>query len=55
MTSRTSGNTPGAELKDEYKGIYRTVAALETFGVHVHRQLVIRLLGINMTTVIGTL
>ena len=44
-----------AELKDEHKGIYRTVAALETFGVHVHRQLVIRLLRINMTTVMATL
>jgi len=33
-----------AELEEAYQHIYRFVAALETIGVRVHRQLVIRLL-----------
>ena len=40
-----------ATLAPEYQDIYKTVAALETSGVRVHRQLVIRLLGIKMTTI----
>ena len=40
-----------ASLAPEYQDIYKVVAALETSGVRVHRQLVIRLLGIEMTTI----
>lgn len=35
-----------AELKPEYQDIYRYVAAMESAGVRVHRQLIMRLLGI---------
>lgn len=34
------------ELDDKYKSIYRVVAVLEHAGVRIHRQLIIRLLGI---------
>ena len=34
------------ELGPDYQDIYRTVAAMETVGIRVHRQLVVRLLGI---------
>lgn len=40
-----------AELSEESQEIYRLVAALETSGVRVHRQLVIRLLKIRMTAI----
>jgi hypothetical protein len=40
-----------ASLAPEYQDIYKIVAALETSGVQVHRQLIIRLLGIEMTTI----
>ena len=40
-----------AGLDDANKDIYRYVAALESAGVHVHRQLVIRLLGIPADTI----
>ena len=40
-----------AELSEESQKIYRLVAALETSGVRVHRQLVIRLLKIRMTAI----
>lgn len=35
-----------ASLEENYQDIYKYVAALETSGVRVHRQLIIRLLGI---------
>ena len=35
-----------AELDDNYREIYRLVSAMETAGIKVHRQLVVRLLGI---------
>ena len=35
-----------ATLDKEARDVYRIVAAMESAGVHVHRQLVIRLLGI---------
>lgn len=38
-----------------YQEIYRYVAALESAGVHVHRQLVIRLLGIPAETIAAVL
>jgi hypothetical protein len=37
-----------AELSEKNQEIYRLVAALETSGIRVHRQLVIRLLGLPM-------
>jgi hypothetical protein len=40
-----------ASLAAEYRDIYKHVAALESSGVRVHRQLMIRLLGIPMTTI----
>jgi hypothetical protein len=40
-----------ADLPSIYQDVYRMVAALENFGVRVHRQLVIRLLGIDMSAV----
>ena len=40
-----------AELRDTNQEIYRIVAALESAGVHVHRQLVIRLLSIPATSI----
>ncbi|BCM81822.1 SIR2 family protein [Methylobacterium indicum] len=39
-----------ASLPESHQDIYRLVSALETSGVRVHRQLVIRLLGIPMST-----
>lgn len=36
-----------ADLGTEFQEIYRFVAALETIGVRVHRQLIIRLLGLS--------
>lgn len=44
-----------AELADAEREIYRVIAAMESTGVHVHRQLVIRLLSINADAVAGTL
>lgn len=40
-----------ASLAPEYQEIYKIVAALESSGVRVHRQLIIRLLEIDMTTI----
>ena len=40
-----------ASLGPEYQDMYKIVAALESSGVRVHRQLIIRLLGIDMTTI----
>ncbi|MYB40288.1 hypothetical protein F4X86_03440 [Candidatus Saccharibacteria bacterium] len=40
-----------AALAPEFAEIYKIVAALESSGVRVHRQLIIRLLGIDMTTI----
>ena len=44
-----------ADLAPSHQDIYRLVATLEHSGVHVHRQLVIRLLGIPMATVMALL
>ena len=44
-----------AELQAPEQEIYRVIAALESTGVHVHRQLVLRLLGIDSDTVAATL
>ena len=44
-----------AELPGAYQDIYRHVAALEDAGVRVHRQLVIRLLGLPMAAIAGIL
>ena len=43
-----------AELGEKYQDIYKVVAALETMGVRVHRQLIMRLLGIEADE-IGTI
>ena len=40
-----------AELAEEYREIYKIVAVLENSGVRVHRQLIIRLLNIDMNTI----
>jgi hypothetical protein len=40
-----------AELSPEYQDIYKLVAAMESAGIRVHRQLVIRLLGIQATEI----
>lgn len=40
-----------AQLDEEIRDIYRLVAALEYCGIRVHRQLIIRLLGIDAITV----
>ena len=40
-----------ATLASEYREIYKIVAALESSGVRVHRQLVVRLLGIPAETI----
>ena len=40
-----------ADLPHRYQEIYRVVAALESAGVRVHRQMVIRLLNLPMTAV----
>lgn len=44
-----------AELPPELQDVYRSVAALEVSGAHVHRQLIIRLLGIQADTLKGML
>ena len=44
-----------AELKDDYRNIYRLVSAMESAGIRVHRQLVIRLLGIPAENVQASL
>jgi hypothetical protein len=44
-----------AGLAYQYQEIYRYVAAMENAGVRVHRQLIIRLLGIQAGTVAATL
>ena len=44
-----------AQLAVEYREIYKIVAVLENSGVRVHRQLVIRLLNINMNSVASVL
>jgi hypothetical protein len=44
-----------AELPDICQETYRYVAALESAGVRVHRQLVIRLLGMSMGSIAGIL
>jgi len=44
-----------AELSDINQDIYRTVSAMESAGVRVHRQLVIRALGVAATSIAGIL
>lgn len=44
-----------AELDEVYQDVYRLVAALENVGVKVHRQLIIRLLGIPMASTMALL
>ena len=44
-----------AELQDQYQDVYRLVAALENAGVKVHRQLIIRLIGIPMASTMALL
>jgi SIR2-like domain len=44
-----------AALQPNYQDIYRYVAAMESVGVRVHRQLVIRLLGIPMGAISAVL
>ena len=44
-----------AELQEPYQDVYRLVAALENAGVKVHRQLIIRLLGIPMQSTMALL
>lgn len=44
-----------ADLPGSYQDIYRTVAAMEASGVRVHRQLVIRTLGIAAQAIAGIL
>jgi len=44
-----------ADLDTKYQDIYRYVAAMETAGVKVHRQLLIRLLNIQATSVASAL
>jgi len=44
-----------ASLDDETQDVYRYVAAMETAGVRVHRQLLIRLLGISAVSISGLL
>lgn len=44
-----------AELDTDYQDVFRYVAAMENAGVRVHRQLVIRLLGVQADSVAGTL
>lgn len=44
-----------AELDDELREIYRLVAAMESSGIKVHRQMVIRLLGIPAANINGAL
>jgi len=44
-----------ADLEDKYQDIYRYVAAMENAGVHVHRQLVIRILKIQASSITACL
>lgn len=44
-----------ADLPVEQQGVYRSVAALEAGGTRVHRQLLVRLLGIPADTIRGLL
>jgi len=44
-----------AALSEQHQGVYRVVAALESAGVRVHRQLIIRLLGIPAEGVLAAL
>lgn len=44
-----------AELDENLRNIYRLVAAMESAGINVHRQLVIRLLGISPEAVSASL
>lgn len=44
-----------AELQEQFQDVYRLVAALENAGVKVHRQLIIRLLGIPMASTMALL
>lgn len=44
-----------AELDDELREIYRLVSAMESAGINVHRQLIIRLLGIPAQNVAASL
>jgi GTPase SAR1 family protein len=44
-----------AELQEQLQDVYRLVAALENAGVKVHRQLIIRLLGIPMQSTMALL
>lgn len=44
-----------AELDEKYRDIYRLVSAMESAGIRVHRQLVIRLLGIPAPEVAASL
>ncbi len=44
-----------ATLKEEYRDIYRIVAAMESSGINVHRQLVVRLLGIPAENIAASL
>lgn len=44
-----------ASLPEDYREVYRLVAAMESSGINVHRQLVIRLLGIPAQNVTASL
>jgi hypothetical protein len=44
-----------AGLADENQDVYKIVAAMESSGIRVHRQLIIRLLGIQAATIGGVL
>lgn len=44
-----------AELEEEYRNIYRLVAAMESAGIKVHRQMIIRLLGMPAQDVAAAL
>ncbi|MDH2248419.1 SIR2 family protein [Pseudomonas sp. GD03855] len=44
-----------AALSEEYREIYRLVSAMESSGINVHRQLIIRLLGIPAQNITASL
>ncbi|WP_437997816.1 SIR2 family protein [Sorangium sp. So ce185] len=44
-----------SSLRDDLKDVYRAVAALEAAGARIHRQLIIRLLGIQADEISGIL
>lgn len=44
-----------AELDEDLRDIYRLVSAMESAGINVHRQLVVRLLGIPATNIAASL